>query len=65
MYLNPKLSKYITLLPIIYKAIQWVPTDFYSPRFITYAPFFALGKWFQQRPLNLGLFWYLRISKFA
>ena len=28
MYWAPKPSKYVTLLPFTYKAIQWVLTDF-------------------------------------
>ena len=41
-----KLSKYVTLLSFIYKAIQWVPIDSYSLRFIIYVPPFILGKLF-------------------
>ena len=35
--LTPKHSKYIILLALAYKAIQWVPIDSYSSGFITYA----------------------------
>ena len=38
MYSTPKVSKYVTLLPFTYKAIERVPTDLYSSRFITYVP---------------------------
>ena len=39
---TPKLSKYIMLLPFTYnKAIQRVPNDSYSSKFIKYAPFFV------------------------
>ena len=41
-----KLSKYVTLLPFTYNAIQLVPNDLYSSRFITYTPSFTLGKLF-------------------
>ena len=41
-----KLSKYITLLPLTYKAIQWVPIDSYLSRFFTCAPYFVSGKLF-------------------
>ena len=46
IYSTPKLSKYIMLFSFTYKAIQWVPIDLYSSRFITYAPSFILGKLF-------------------
>ena len=45
IFSTPKLPKYITLkdailsLPFLYKAIQWVPVDLNSSRFIAYAPF--------------------------
>ena len=41
-----KLSKYVTFSAFTYNAIQWVPTDSYSSRFIIYAPSFILGKLF-------------------
>ena len=54
----PKLSNYMILLPFTYIAIQWVPTDLNSLRFVTDAPFFILGKlFFDKTPLNLGSFW--------
>ena len=40
---SPKLSKEVTLLFNVYKAIQWVPVSEYSSRFITYAPLFILS----------------------
>ena len=43
---TPKLSKYVPFLAFTYKAIQWVPIDLYSSRFITYATSFILGKLF-------------------
>ena len=43
---TPKLSKYVTLSPFPYKAIQWVPIYLYSPRLIAYAPFFITGRLF-------------------
>ena len=46
---SPKLSKYITLLPFTYKAIQRVPIDLYSSRFITYNQSFILGKLFLEK----------------
>ena len=56
--LTPKLLKYTTLLPLTYNAIQWVPYDSYSSRFITSPPSFILGKLFQDwTPSNLGSFW--------
>ena len=33
-------------LSLAYKAIQWVPIDSYSSRFIAYAPSFILDKLF-------------------
>ena len=49
MYSTPKVSKYVTLLPFTYKAIERVPTDLYSSRFITYVPSFILGKLFLEK----------------
>ena len=46
MYSTPKPSKYVTLSPLTYKAIQLVSTDLYSSRFIKDAPSFILGKLF-------------------
>ena len=43
---TPKLSKYATSLSLTYKAIQCVPIDSYSSRFIIYAPSFILDKLF-------------------
>ena len=40
---TPKLSKYVIFSAFTYKAIQWVPIDLYSSRFITYARFFIFG----------------------
>ena len=37
-----KLSKYMILLPLTYKAVQWVSIDLYSSRFITSASSFIL-----------------------
>ena len=34
--LTPKLSKYVTLIPFTYKAIQGVLIDSYTSRFTTY-----------------------------
>ena len=58
-----KYSVYI--LQCKYKAIQWDPTDIYSPRFITYALFFILVKLFLDKTtLNLDSFtYYFCISK--
>ena len=57
IYSTPKLSKYVTLLLFLCKAIQRVPIDLYSSRFITYAPSFTLGKLFLEKaPLNLDSF---------
>ena len=50
---TPKLSKYVTLSPCTYNAIQRVSYDSYSERFTTYAPSFIVGK---LTPSNLGLF---------
>ena len=44
-----KLSKYIMLLQFTQKAIQGVPTDLESSRFITYDPFFILGRLFLEK----------------
>ena len=53
----PKPSKYITLLPFTYKAIQCVPIDLNSSRFFRYTPSFILDKLFlEQTPLSLGSF---------
>ena len=41
-----KLSECIILLPFTCKAIQWVPIDLNSSRYITYVPSFVLGKLF-------------------
>ena len=46
MYSAPKLTKFITSLPFIYKAMKWVPTALCSSGFITYAPSFISGKLF-------------------
>ena len=43
---TPKLSKYVTFLEFTHKAIQWVPIDSYSSRFIIYAPSFIFDKLF-------------------
>ena len=39
---TPKLSKLVTLLFNVYKAIQWVALSEYSSRFTTIAPSFIL-----------------------
>ena len=44
--LTAKLSIYSKLLPFTYKAIQGIPIDWNSSKFITYAPCFTLGKLF-------------------
>ena len=55
---TPKLSKYVTLLSLTCKAIQWAPTDSYSLRFIIYALPFILGELLlEQTPVDLGSFW--------
>ena len=46
IYLTPKLSKYVTLLSLTNKAIQWVPIDSCSSKFIIYAASYVLGKLF-------------------
>ena len=52
---TPKLPKYITVSPFTCTAIYWVPIDLYLSRFITYAPFFILGKLFlEQTRINLA-----------
>ena len=43
---TPKLLKKVTLLPVRYKAMQCVPIDLYSSRFITYTPSVIFGKLF-------------------
>ena len=40
---TPRLSKYTILFAFMYKAIQWVPIDSFSSRFIVYIPTFNLG----------------------
>ena len=50
---TPKLSKYLTLSPIAYKVIQWVPINLPLRKFITYVLSFILG---ELTPLNLGSF---------
>ena len=53
--LTPKLSKCITLLPFTNKAIQCVPIDLNSLRFVTYDSPFILGNLFLGKTtLNLG-----------
>ena len=46
MYSTPKLVNYVTLSRFTYKAIQQVPIDLYSSRFITYAPYFICAMHF-------------------
>ena len=46
MYLTPKLSKYVTLIPATYKTFERVLIDLHSSRFIIYASSFTLGKLF-------------------
>ena len=41
-----KLSKYVTFLAFTYKAIQSVPIDSYSSRFVAYTSSFILDKLF-------------------
>ena len=41
-----RLPKQVTLSPLTCKAIQWVPIDLYSSKFITYVLSFILGKLF-------------------
>ena len=54
---TPRLSKHVTFLTSTYKAIQWVPIDSDSTRFIIYGPSFIFGKVFpEQIPLNLDSF---------
>ena len=63
----PKLSKQTVYFGLTNKATQCVPVFSYSPKFITYAPFFILfGKLFLEYTLlNLGsLIKYSFISKF-
>ena len=43
---TPKLSKQVLLLPLTYKAIHRVSIDLYPSIFITYAPYFIIGKLF-------------------
>lgn len=44
-----KISKYATLLALVYKAIQWVPVGFYLLRFATLTPsFMVLGRLFRE-----------------
>ena len=54
---TPKLSKYVTFLAFANNAVQLVPIDAYSSRFLMYAPSFILDKLFLEKtPLNVGLF---------
>ena len=56
---NPKLSKYVTLFPFIYTAIQRLPIDLHSSRFITYPPSLNMllcKQFLEEIPLNQGLF---------
>ena len=46
IYFTPKLSKYVKFSTFTYDAIQWVPIDLNSSKFITYAPSYILGKLF-------------------
>ena len=46
IYSTPKLSKYVSSSAFTYNAIQWVPVDSYSSRFIIYAQSFILDKLF-------------------
>ena len=43
---TPRLSKYTILFAFMYKAIQWVPIDSYSSRFIADIPTLILGELF-------------------
>ena len=54
---TPKQSKYVTFLVYEYNAIQWVPIESYSSRYILYALSLILDKLFlEYTPLNLGSF---------
>ena len=41
IFSTPKPSKYVTLSAFTYKAIQWVPIDSYSSKYIVYASSFS------------------------
>ena len=56
--LNSEAIKYVTSSPFTYKAIQWLPINSCSSKFITYAPSSILDKLFlEQTALNIGSFW--------
>ena len=57
IYSTPNLIKYAALISWTYKAIQWVPIDLYSSRFVINGQSFILGKiFFELTPLNLDSF---------
>ena len=67
VYSTLKLLRYVTLSPFSYKAIQWVPTDSYLSRFVTYIPSFVLDKLFLEYKsikfrLVIKIFLYLKIN---